>query len=41
MGLISLALNPVPDDEQPVISTTATERIAAVNLRWFKNLAEQ
>jgi hypothetical protein len=41
MGFISLALNPAPVEEQPVAKTTATERIAADNLIWFKNLPEQ
>jgi hypothetical protein len=44
IGLISLALNPGPVEEQPVASTTATASITAGNaarLMWSKKAPEQ
>jgi hypothetical protein len=44
IGLISLALNPAPFEEQPVASTTATASITpgnAARLMWSKKAPEQ
>jgi hypothetical protein len=43
-GLISLASNPVPVEEQPVASTTATASITAgdaARLMWFKQAPQK